>query len=175
MDEKAFSMLMLAPVAMARILPREVMYSDLFTLATVAILLFIVELVFFLIPGISLSTLLIGLAGIALGFLPVFLISLFAILAAHFLLKKDISMFVPDILTLIPLVAYAAFLGSWTISTLGWPAYGVILGLVKWGVAIPVGFMTGRNMAKRYREVILEPIVNGLIFWKLVFIFEWLF
>ena len=175
MNQNAFSMLILAPMAMARILPRKVMYSDLFTLITVAILLFIVELVFFMIPGVSLSTLLIGLAGIALGFLPVFLISLVAILAAHFLIRKDISLFVPDILTLIPLVAYAAFLGSWTIATLGWPAYGIILGLVKWGVAIPVGMMTGHNMPKRYREVILEPIVNGLIFWKLVFIFEWLF
>lgn len=156
------------------ILPRSVMSSDIALLLMIAVLLFMVELVFYIVPGVSLSTLLIGMVAIPFGFTPVLIISIFAILTAHFLIRKDITMFVPDIFTLIPMIAFAAFLGPWAIANLGWGLYGASLAVIKWGVAIPVGFTMGRNMAKRYREVILEPIVCFFIFAYLRFLFEWL-
>ncbi|MFH1424680.1 MAG: hypothetical protein ABIG20_03290 [archaeon] len=156
------------------LLPHSVLGGDIMTFIIIAVLLFLVELVFYLIPGVSLSSLLIGMTAIAFGFVPVFVISLFAILAAHFVLRKDISLFMPDIFTLVPMVAFATFLGAGTIDMFGWGIYGALLGLVKWGAAILTGFMFGRNMAKRYMEVLLEPVLNFFIFTYLTFVFAWL-
>lgn len=156
-----------------QLMPRSILASDIVLLLMIAVLLFLVELVFFLVPGVSLSTLVIGMVAMAFGFVPVLIISLVAILAAHFLIRKDISMFLPDIFTLVPLIAFASFFGSWALGALGWGFYGVALGLIKWGVAIPTGFMLGRNMAKRYREVVLEPVVNFFVFTYLSFLFMW--
>jgi hypothetical protein len=144
-------------------------------LSIIAILLFAVELIFFLIPGISLSSLMIAIAAIEIGFVPTLVVSIIAIEAAHFILRKDISMFVPDILTLVPLIGFGAFYGTWMIGAFGWGIYGLSFGLIKWGIAIPVGLVTGRNMGKRVRELVLEPPLNFLIFLKLNFIFLFLF
>lgn len=164
----------LFPLAFAFLFPTEISISNIGWLALIALLLFGLEVVFFLVPGISFSSLLIAIAAIALGFVPTLVISMLAILPAHFILRKDISMFVPDIMVLVPLVAFTSMYGASMLSAFGWGIYGLSVGLLKWGIAIPVGIGLGRNVTKRLRDFILEPPINYLIFWKLHFLFAFL-
>ena len=140
-----------------------------------AAVLFAVELIFFLIPGVSVSSLLIALACLYYPFWIVFAISLFPVYFAHILLTRNPSAIVPDFLTLLPMVAFGTFAGPVILNSfggfLGWSVYGALFSLVKWGIAIPVGIMTGRAMGKRLRELILEPIGSSLIFQAKTFFF----
>ncbi len=142
--------------------------KDIGALVVLAAVIFAVELVFFLIPGVSLSSLIIALACLYYPFWIVFAISLFPVFAAHFLITKNPSAIVPDFLTLLPMVAFGQFAGPIILKSfggfLGWSVYGALFSLVKWGVAIPVGVMTGRSMGKRFREIILEPLFSSVIF-----------
>lgn len=142
--------------------------------AAITILLFFLELLFYFVPGISLSSLFIAIAGIAFGFVQTFVISLVAVEFAHIILRKDFSIVIPDVIVLVPIVAFASFYGSFVLETFGWGIYGSLIGIIKWGVAIASGFLVGRDMSKRIREFILEPIANYLIFWKLNFLLLWL-
>lgn len=144
-------------------------------LVVLAVVLFFSELAFFLVPGVSLSSLLIGMSCIYIGFVPTLIASAFAINIAHFILRRDISMFIANLLTLLPLIGFGAFYGTWMVESFGWGIYGVSIGLVKWGISIPVGYLLGRNMAKRFRDFFLEPTINFFIFLKLHGLFMFLF
>ena len=149
--------------------------KDVGSLLVLAAVLFAVELAFFLIPGVSVSSLLIALACLYYPFWIVFAVSLFPVFFAHFLITKNPSAIVPDFLTLLPMVAFGTFAGPVILSSvsgfLGWSLYGVTFSLVKWGVAIPVGIMTGRSMGKRLRELVLEPLVSSILFQAKTFFF----
>ena|GEM_PF-2353861 len=144
-------------------------------LIALALVLFASELAFFLIPGVSLSSLLIGMSCLYLGFAPTLIASAFAINIAHFILRRDISMFIANLLTLIPLIGFGTVYGPWVVASFGWGVYGVSIGLVKWGTSIPVGYLLGRNMAKRFRDFFLEPTINFFVFLKLHGLFMFLF
>ena len=142
------------------------------------ILIAVFEILFYFIPGLSVSSLLIAMASIKFGFLPAFLVSFFGIELAHFIIRKDIMIALLDLFSLLPMVAFGAFYGTIAIEhfgSFGWPLLGVFMGLIKWGVAIPTGFLFGRNMSKRFREILLEPTINVFIFWKVRLLFAFLF
>ena len=146
-------------------------------LLLLAFLIFAVELVFFFIPGISLSGLLIAMSAIHYGFLLTFIVSIIPIAAAHFLLIKRPTVFIADIMTIIPMTLFAATLGPTLIGFSkfwGWSMFGALFSVVKWGVALPVGYALGGNIAKRMREILLEPIGSFFVF-KLNFVFAFLF
>jgi len=145
------------------------------SLIVLAAVLFAVELALFLVPGVSLSSLIIALACLYYPFWIVFAVSLFPVFLAHFLITKNPSAIVPDFLTLLPMVAFWVFAGPLILKNfsgfLGWSVYGALFSLVKWGGALPVGIMTGRSMGKRFRELLLEPIGSSIIFQGKTFFF----
>ena len=146
-------------------------------LLLLAFLIFAVELVFFFIPGISLSGLLIAMSAIHYGFLLTFIVSIIPIAAAHFLLIKRPTVFIADIMTIIPMTLFAATLGPTLIGFSkfwGWSIFGALFSVVKWGVALPLGYALGSNLAKRLRGILLEPIGSFFVF-KLNFVFAFLF
>ena len=130
--------------------------------------IFVVELAFFFIPGVSVSSLVIALACLYYPFWIVFTIAIIPIYAAHFILLKNPGIMVADFLILFPMILFGAIAGPIVLKTfggiLGWSIYGATFSLVKWGVAIPVGMMTGGSMGKRFRELVLEPLVSSLLF-----------
>ncbi len=142
-----------------------------------AVLIFAVEMAFFFIPGISISSLLIAMAAVHYGIVPAFLISLPPIVLAHFILIRNPMVFMADAITLILMVFFGANFGKSIIgfsNFWGWSIYGAAFSLAKWGVALPLGYMFGSNIAKRMREIILEPIGSFFVF-KLFFLFMFLF
>src|SRR3989344_3481703 len=142
-----------------------------------AFLIFAVEIIFFFIPGISVSGLLIAMAALHYGFPLTFIVSIIPIVAAHFLLIKRPTVFIADIMTIIPMILFAATLGPTLIGFSkfwGWSIFGALFSVVKWGVALPVGYALGSNIAKRMREILLEPIGSFFVF-KLNFVFAFLF
>jgi len=145
------------------------------TLIILLVVLFTLELLFFYVPGISLTSLGIGVMSLFAGFLPTFVVSLISVGAAHVILRKDFSILFADAMTLTPMVLFGSFFGQAVIDLWGWGAFGAAMGVIKWGTALGVGMMLGRNMAKRMRELVLEPVANYFIFWKLSFIFLLLF
>jgi hypothetical protein len=137
-------------------------------LILLSVVLFAAEMIFYFVPGVSLSSLIIGFVAMKLGFTMTFVISLVAIESAHLILRKgDFSVLMPGIATLAPMVAFATFAGPWIVNTLGWGLYGVSIGLTKWGFALLAGHFMGRNMPKRLHNVVLEPVLNYFIFWKM--------
>ncbi len=152
--------------------------SFIAVLAMLVVLLLVVELLFYFVPGTSISSLLIAMASVYLGFLPVLFAGFIGIGLAHFIIRRDFTLVVIAFITLVPMVALGAFLGEIIIEYFegfGWPMLGVLMGLTKWGAGIPIGFALGRSMKKRAREIILEPTFNFFIFWKLRFLFMFLF
>jgi len=82
-----------------------------------------------------------------------------------------------DIMTIIPMTLFAATLGPTLIGFSkfwGWSIFGALFSVVKWGVALPLGYALGSNIAKRMREILLEPIGSFFVF-KLNFVFAFLF
>lgn len=144
----------------------------LYLLATA--LIFITELALFYIPGFSLSSLLIALCGLKFGFVPTLMISAPPVMIAHFILRKDVAMFSADLITIIPMIAFASEFGALVIEMFGWGLFGAFFGLVKWGMATAAGVLFGRNIAKRIREFFVEPIVNYFVFTHLLFLFAFL-
>ena len=145
------------------------------TLLILMVALFGLEMLFFYVPGISLTSMGVAVTAMFAGFIPTFVITFISVGTAHVILRRNVQILIPDALVLAPMVGFAAFFGQSVIGLWGWAAFGAAMGVVKWGTAIGVGMMLGQNMAKRWREIILEPIGNSLIFWKLNFIFLFLF
>ena len=137
--------------------------------------MFVLELAFFVVPGISFTSLLIATASMYVGFVPTFVVCLVAINAAHFIWRKDVTLFMPNAITLLAMIGYASFFGPDIISAVGWGVFGLGMGLVKWGTALPLGFVFGKNVPKRVMNIVLEPPFNFFIFWKLNFLFMFLF
>lgn len=147
-------------------------------LSMIVILLLAVELMFYFVPGVSISSLLIAMASVHLGFLPVLMAGLVGIGLAHFIIRRDFTVVLIAFIILIPMTALGAFLGPEIIEyfgAFGWPMLGILMGITKWGCGMPIGFILGRNMSKRSREIILEPVFNFFIFWKLRFLLMFLF
>ena len=147
------------------------------SLILLAGLIFAVELAFFFIPGVSLSSLLIAMAAMHYGFVTTFVISIIPIVAAHFLLIRKPTVFIADILTIIPMILFGAYFGKTIIGFSGfwgWSILGALFSIVKWGIALPVGYMLGGSIPKRIRELFLEPAGSFFIF-KLNFLFLFLF
>jgi len=119
-------------------------------LIALALVLFASELAFFLIPGVSLSSLLIGMSCLYLGFAPTLIASAFAINIAHFILRRDISMFIANLLTLIPLIGFGTVYGpplGWLQASAG-AFMGVSIGLVKWGTSNTCGLPAWKEHGK---------------------------
>ena len=55
-------------------------------------MLFVSEILFFYVPGVSISNLILTVVGMAFGFGPTFVIGFLSILPAHFILRKDMTM-----------------------------------------------------------------------------------
>ena len=150
---------------------------NIINLVILAFLIFVTELIFFFIPGISLSGLLIAMSALHYGFLLTFIVSIIPIVIAHFFLIRRPTVFIADIMTIIPMILFAATLGPVLIGFSkfwGWSIFGALFSVVKWGVALPVGYALGSNIAKRMREILLEPIGSFFVF-KLNFVFAFLF
>jgi len=154
--------------------PSKAVSSNILLIIGLILLIFVVEVVCYLLPGVSLSSLIIAISGMALGFAPTLLICVIAVNAAHLLLRRDFTILVPNLMTLVPMVLFASVYGGPIVNALGWGVYGLAFGVVKWGVAIIAGTLTGRNTAKRVRDFFLEPPINYLIFAKLHFLFAFL-
>ncbi len=153
------------------------MKLNIVNLLLLAFLIFAVELVFFFVPGISLSGLLIAMSALHYGFFLTFIVAIIPITAAHFLLIKRPTVFIADIMTIIPMIIFAVSLGPTLIGLSkfwGWGIFGALFSVVKWGVALPLGYALGSNIAKRMREILLEPIGSFFVF-KLNFVFAFLF
>jgi hypothetical protein len=140
----------------------------------VAVLIFFAELVFFFVPGLSLSTLFIAMACIKFGFVPSLAIAIPPILIVHLFYMKNPSIAVGDIVTMVIMVLFGSYAGPYIISTVGWGLFGSLFGFVKWGTMILTSFMYGGNMGKRVQNILLEPIFNFFIFWKLRLLFGFL-
>ena len=150
---------------------------NIINLVILAFLIFAVEIIFFFIPGVSLSGLLIAMAALRYGFLITFIVSIIPIVAAHFLLIKRPTVFIADIMTIIPMILFAVSVGPELIGFSkfwGWSIFGALFSVVKWGVALPVGYALGGSIAKRMREILLEPVGSFFVF-KLNFVFAFLF
>lgn len=148
--------------------------QDVLLMIGTALLILVAELVFFFVPGVSFSSLLIALACIRFGFVPSLAIVIPPIIIAHLILLKNPAIIVNDLTTMMIMLLFGAYAGPFLTDAIGWGFYGAIFGLVKWGALIGLSFVYGGSMPKRVQNIVLEPIFNMLIFWKLRFLFGFL-
>ncbi|MDP7260514.1 MAG: hypothetical protein QGI80_00950 [archaeon] len=138
-------------------------------------MLFVSEILFFYVPGVSISNLILTVVGMAFGFGPTFVIGFLSILPAHFILRKDMTMMIVSLFTLVPMVAISAFYGNYIVNLLGWPMLGFVVSVVKWGSSIVIGVMMGRAMPKKILNIMLEPLISIPVFWIFSGYFMWIF
>lgn len=137
-------------------------------------MLFVSELLFFYVPGFSISNLILTVIAMAFGFGPTFVIGLLSILPAHFILRKDMTMMIVSFFTLVPMVTLASFYGAYIVNLLGWPMLGFVVSVVKWGSSIVIGVLMGRTMPKKILNIMLEPLISIPVFWIFSGYFMWI-
>ena len=153
---------------------RRINKVDVGLMLLVAVLILAAELLLFFVPGISLSTLLIALSCAKFGFVPSLAIVIPPIIIAHFLILKNPSIAIGDTVAMIVMLLFGVHAGPFLIDSIGWGFYGVLFGIVKWGTMVGLVFIYGGNMTKRVQNLVLEPIGNFFIFWKLRLLFGFL-
>jgi len=150
---------------------RQMHTPDLWLMLLTAVLILVVELALFYVPGASLSTLLIALSCAKFGFVPSLAIVIPPIVIAHLIWLKNPSIVIGDTITIIVMLLFGVHAGPFLIETIGWGVYGVLFGVVKWGSSLIMTLIYGGNTTKRVQNLVLEPVFNFFIFWKLRFIF----
>ena len=147
---------------------------EILLMIAVAVIILFVELLLFFVPGLSLSTLFIALACAKFGFVPSLAIVIPPIIIAHFIILKNPSIVIGDTIAVIVMVLFGVHAGPWLINTIGWGFYGMLFGVVKWGTMLLLSLIYGGNTAKRVQNLVMEPIGNFFIFWKLRLLFAFL-